>query len=60
MTKNQKRLNLAVAVMTITLLILENVNAVLDLLSKVVNYYASHIRKFCAFLFEERETSLCA
>ncbi|WP_425901817.1 hypothetical protein [Agrobacterium radiobacter] len=60
MTKNQKRLNLAVAVMTVTHLILENVNAVLDLLSKVVNYRGPHIRKLQTFVLEERQAHLRA
>lgn len=46
MTKIIERINLAVAVMKLTLLIIENVNPILDLLSKVVNYNATYIRKF--------------
>jgi len=54
MTKNQKRLNLAASVLTLTLLILENVNVALELISKVVNY-GKAIRKLSAFLLEERK-----
>lgn len=45
MTENQKRLNLAAAVLTVTLLVLENANALIDLLSKVVNYNGPHVRE---------------
>jgi hypothetical protein len=60
MMKIRKRLDLAVAVMTVTLLILENVNALLDLLSKVVNYNAPHVRKLRAFVLEKRQADICA
>jgi hypothetical protein len=60
MMKNQKRLNLAVAVMTVTLLILENVNALVDLLGKVVNYNGPHVRKLRAFVLEKRQADICA
>lgn len=43
MKKNQKRLNLAVVNLATIVLILEFVNVVLDLLSKVVNYRESYI-----------------
>ena len=59
MTKNQKRLNLAVAVLTVTHLILENANTLIDLLSKVVNY-AAHVREFRLFILEERKADFCA
>ena len=60
MMKILKRLNLAAAVLTVTHLILENVNTLVDLLSKVVNYNGSHVRKLCALLLEERQADLRA
>ncbi|MEM5503078.1 hypothetical protein WNY59_15935 [Ahrensia kielensis] len=45
MKKYQKRLNFAAAVLGVTLLILENANALIDLLSKVVNYNGPHVRE---------------
>ena len=45
MKKYQKRLNLAAAILTVSHLFLENVNALIDLLSKVVNYDGSHVQE---------------
>lgn len=59
MTKNQKRLNLAVAILTVTHLILENANTLIDLLSKVVNY-ATLVRELRLFILEERKANFCA
>jgi hypothetical protein len=53
MKQIQKRLDLAVAVLTVLYLSTETINAVFDLLSKVVNY-ARTIRKLPLFLLEKR------
>ena len=57
MKKNQKRLRLAGQYLALVLLILENVNVALELLSKAVNY-AARIRKLPAFILEERQADL--
>ncbi|WP_158282773.1 hypothetical protein [Aminobacter sp. AP02] len=54
-----KRLNLAASALTVSLLLLKNVNILIELVSKVVNY-ARGIRKFPAFVLEERQTDLRA
>lgn len=59
MMKIRKRLNLAAAVLTVTHLILENVNTLIDLLSKVVNYNGPHVRKLRAFILEKRQADIC-
>jgi hypothetical protein len=59
MKKIQKRLDLAVAVLTGLYVSLEIINVALDLLSKVVNY-ASKFRKLLVFLHAQREADLRA
>lgn len=58
MNKIQKRLDLAVAVLTVLYLSTETINAVFDLLSKVVNY-ARNVRKLSLFLLEKRQANIC-
>lgn len=45
MKKFKKRLDLAAAVLKVTLLVLKNVDALIELLSKVVNYPRLNVRK---------------
>ncbi|MBZ9942436.1 hypothetical protein LB533_15175 [Mesorhizobium sp. BR1-1-13] len=57
MKKHLKRLHLAESVLTVTLLLLQNAEAIIELISKVVNY-ARDLRKLPAFLLEERKTHI--
>jgi len=59
MNKIQKRLDLAVAVLTGVYLSLEIINVALDLLSKVVNYGRT-VRKFPLFVYAERQADIRA
>ncbi|WP_220325447.1 hypothetical protein [Rhizobium wenxiniae] len=59
MNKIQKRLDLAVAVLTGVYISLEIINVALDLLSKVVNYGRT-VRKLPIFLYAQREADLRA
>ena len=59
MNKIQKRLDLAVAVLTGLCVSLEIINVALDLLSKVVNYGRT-VRKLPVFLHAQREADLRA
>ncbi|MGY4751422.1 hypothetical protein ACVNHC_16325 [Pannonibacter sp. Q-1] len=60
MKKFKKRLDLAAAVLTVTLLVLKNVGALIELLSKVVNYPGSNVRQLQVFILEKRKTNICA
>lgn len=53
MKKIRKRIDLAVAALTVLYLSSETIQSVIDLLSKVVNY-AGRIRKFPLFIQAER------
>ena len=57
MNNTHKHLNLAAAVLTVTLLILQNAEAALELLSKVVNY-AAHIRKLQRLIPQKGQADL--
>lgn len=59
MKKIQKRLDLAVAVLTGVYVSLEIINVALDLLSKVVNYGRT-LRKLPIFLYAQWEADLRA
>lgn len=59
MKKFKKRLDLAAAVLKVTLLVLKNLDVLIELLGKVVNYPESNVRKFQIFVLEKREANLC-
>ncbi|CTQ73615.1 hypothetical protein [Roseibium alexandrii] len=60
MKKFKKRLDLAAAVLKVTLLVLKNVDVLIELLSKVVNYPGSNVRQLQVLILEKRKTNICA
>jgi hypothetical protein len=60
MKKFKKRIDLAVALLKVILLALKSVEVLIDLLSKVVNYPGSNVRKFQVFILEKRKANLRA